>query len=81
MDPNSSSGNMVVQHTIAIVLCAAVASILGLGTLAVRDIGEIRHPAMASEVCYNDSPRSCHSDCSCLSSLTLSHSLHLAPNC
>ena len=41
---------MVVQHTIATVLCAAVAPILeGLGTLAVCDIGEIRHPAVASE--------------------------------
>ena len=41
---------MVVQHTIATVLCAAVAPILeGLGTLAVRDISEIRHPAVASE--------------------------------
>ena len=49
---NSSSGNMAVQHPVAIVLCAAVVLTLGLGgTSPVWDIDEIRHVrvAVASE--------------------------------
>ena len=52
MDPNSSSGNTAIQHTVATVLRAAVAPILEyLGTLAVRDLGRIihDHAAVASE--------------------------------
>ena len=49
---NSSSGNMAVQHTVAIVLRAAVVPILGLsGTLAMCDRSMLRHDrvAVASE--------------------------------
>ena len=45
---NSFSGNSALQHTVAIVLLAAVAPILGFsGTLAVCDRSELRHDCVA----------------------------------
>ena len=79
---NSFSGNSALQHTVAIVLLAAVAPILGFsGTLAVCDRIELRHHCVAVASEGTILPRPFHSHRrTCLLLLSFSrqsnHKLH-----